>query len=242
MTTMEEKSMVVVFVHGFMGSSKSFMTFPQDISATLNAEVLFYEYETRGEYELKIKNLVEFLSNVTHPRVFILSHSMGGPLSIDACLKIDKPNIKGIISFDSPFFGLDPTITKAGVNRAQDAIKSVSSYIPSSNGWGMLAMGIGAAAALLATTQPQVKESVRCSNVRFRIASKPIQMSGWIVSNSWDRYGIFLLTMLGLIFSRGPHFIFTVYIFSYMTAIVSLFLLLQSLHLISVCRKWLQKM
>jgi pimeloyl-ACP methyl ester carboxylesterase len=155
-----KSKLLLIFVHGFMGSKDSFLTFPDDISQQFNADYLCYEYETKGEYDVKTKNLAQFLNNISNSHIVILSHSMGGPLSIDALKLRPNPRVKGVLTFDSPFFGLDPWITKAGANRAQDAINSVSSYLPKSSSWGMLAVGVGAAAALFAAARPAVKDAV----------------------------------------------------------------------------------
>jgi pimeloyl-ACP methyl ester carboxylesterase len=149
---------LLLFVHGFMGSSQSFLDFPKDLAHTLNAGFQHYEYDTKGEYTEKTRRLGEFLAKLPHSQIFILAHSMGGLISIDCCAQ-NSYNVKGILSFDSPFFGLDPLVTKAGASRAQDAIQSVSSYLPKSSSWGMLAMGVAAVGAI-ALSQPKVTEAI----------------------------------------------------------------------------------
>lgn len=111
----KEPVLQLVFVHGFMGSKDSFHSFPADLKSQLKmpTNALFFEFTTTGEYQQKVLAFTEWLqTNVSSPAM-ILAHSMGGPLSVDASRS--NKNIKGILTFDSPFFGLHPkTIASEG--------------------------------------------------------------------------------------------------------------------------------
>ena len=75
---------------------------------------------------------------------------MGGILAVDTALIL--PNILGIISIDSPFFGLSSNVTRHGLLKAKEAITKTTSIISNTRGgWGMLAAGLTAAAAFVAT-------------------------------------------------------------------------------------------
>jgi pimeloyl-ACP methyl ester carboxylesterase len=179
-----------------MGSEKSFQTFPDDLIANLNGFDMYqYEYETRGDFTKSMIQLAEYLGNLKNEEVYILAHSMGGPLSVDAALKLHKPIVKGIISFDSPFFGLNPSLVQAGYNRSKEAIDNVSQlvnsaaeYLPArkSSGWGLLAVGALAIAGFTAS-QPKVQEAL--TTVTSRLADS-FDFLGplWDVPNQTSRF------------------------------------------------------
>lgn len=149
---------LLLFVHGFMGSSESFKELPKEIQTFIQAQVSHFEYETKGEYNQSMIKLSEYL-NSQNQDIIILAHSMGGPLSIDATIHSNTRRVKGILTFDSPFFGLHPSLTQAGANRGMQIVNKVSEYIPKTNsGWGLLALGI--AGAVAAIQHPEVSKSV----------------------------------------------------------------------------------
>ncbi|KAJ1345073.1 hypothetical protein BSLG_000588 [Batrachochytrium salamandrivorans] len=149
-----------VFVHGFMGSNDSFHHFPKDLSTAIAhtsttpqpqyvLQTKHFAYDTQGDNAVVVEKLVSFLideasssASSTEPgrQVILLAHSMGGPLSVDAARKIHEMakgdvsqhavHIRGIISFDSPFFGLHPnTLSVAGSGRMQGALNDATGML-----------------------------------------------------------------------------------------------------------------
>jgi hypothetical protein len=154
---------LLVFIHGFMGSGESFLKFPADLSILLNykghdVETLTYEYETKGNNQRQVQKLMDYLmfhgSSTKYKSVFLLAHSMGGILALDAYQSLyqihDKSyfydhqhphtgddmrvltRIKGIIAFDSPFFGLaNNVILSTGVQKAAGVVKLAPALVKS---------------------------------------------------------------------------------------------------------------
>lgn len=174
-------SVEFVFVHGFMGSQRSFQQFPQDLKSEFKeSSVLHYEYETRGEWDSKVLQLTEYLKNLPqNASKIIIAHSMGGPLSVDAALRLgETANIRAIISYDSPFFGIHPkVIASDGMERVSGTISQITSGFSSvlnsfssprtdSNGkysrtiGGIAAFSLAATAFTAYNSSPAVKQVV----------------------------------------------------------------------------------
>ncbi|KAJ3366080.1 hypothetical protein HDU91_002004 [Kappamyces sp. JEL0680] len=185
--------LLLVFIHGFLGSHESFKDFPNDLKTHLEqsqegaalfaVDVLCYPaYETRGTNSRQVQKLMDWLvfngTSTKYSHVYLLAHSMGGLLSADAFrhlykLQLKKPdsssllsrisssvgslfsygpspaehsgddmrvlvNIAGIITFDSPFFGLHKNVAlqtalskaREGAAEVPAAIKAIPTMIP----------------------------------------------------------------------------------------------------------------
>jgi pimeloyl-ACP methyl ester carboxylesterase len=140
---------LLVFVHGFLGeSSKTFQEFPRDLKVALEREHRFptnsvlYNYESQGTDQVHrlLDFLLERVAESPSRPIVLLSHSMGGLLSLDVLresrlkLGLDLP-ITGILAFDTPFFGLHPNVLlDSGLKRVGAATTSfvdvVSSVLP----------------------------------------------------------------------------------------------------------------
>ena len=149
--------MFLVFVHGFMGNETSFQSMPQQLSTQLNCDFSLYCYDTKGSFDHKTKDLISYLMNLQKQDIILICHSMGGVLGVDAAKKCDF--CMGVVSIDTPFFGLDPQVVMQGSRKIQSAVSSTTNYVSSvKGGWGLLAAGIGAAVAFAATQQQQLKD------------------------------------------------------------------------------------
>jgi hypothetical protein len=165
----------LVFVHGFMGSQQSFRNFPLVLKKLLEdqgfeLEVLYYEYDTKGNNQRQTQRLMDFLISKCHTvqysKVILLGHSMGGILAADSYrflyqiegttdstnastlqrikswFSYSKPqlateeemrmllNIVGVITFDSPFYGLHPHLINASINKLPEIVPDLEIPIP----------------------------------------------------------------------------------------------------------------
>ncbi|KAJ3393780.1 hypothetical protein HDU92_007525 [Lobulomyces angularis] len=136
------KNPLILFIHGFQGSKDSFYDFPGDLydkvtEISNDLKVSFdtapYEYDCKGDATLHSEALADLLINEANstirPMVFLISHSMGGILLIDALRELKKlnkvrfkkdqfchsnleqvVNVGALISFDTPYFGVQHEI------------------------------------------------------------------------------------------------------------------------------------
>ncbi|WFC94930.1 hypothetical protein MBRA1_001568 [Malassezia brasiliensis] len=131
-------ALLVVFVHGFKGSAEStFEQFPDRLAHLLlqthpHAAIVsrvYPTYETRGSLEAAVDSLIAWLTTeVTayeqkHGRTCVLlcGHSMGGLVSMDAALQLQRstaqgkemwPRVIGVLAYDSPYLGVNPHVFK----------------------------------------------------------------------------------------------------------------------------------
>jgi triacylglycerol esterase/lipase EstA (alpha/beta hydrolase family) len=90
---MPQKPILIVFIHGFLGSAESFLEFPNHLKSFLtlkglDVEVLNFEYETKGSNSRQVQKLMDFLilhgSSAKYHGVYLAGHSMGGIMAADA--------------------------------------------------------------------------------------------------------------------------------------------------------------
>ncbi|KAJ1549950.1 hypothetical protein HK096_009525, partial [Nowakowskiella sp. JEL0078] len=91
-----------------------------------------HNYPTHGSNEHRVEEFVAYLQSQNCPNIVIIAHSMGGLLSVDAARKLRnlrqadrKVNICGILAFDSPYFGVNPSVVG---NQTEKVLKTVSSF------------------------------------------------------------------------------------------------------------------
>ncbi|KAG8731886.1 hypothetical protein FRC11_001779 [Ceratobasidium sp. 423] len=126
--------------------------------------LVFPAYETKGELQEAVERFVDWLTALTvqkevahhlkggsgKAKIVLCGHSMGGLIAAEALLSIarwrpDKdaplwPWIVGIIAFDTPYYGLHPSVfsnsaSKAAdyVSAAQQAFSAFNSFRPASS-------------------------------------------------------------------------------------------------------------
>ncbi len=223
------KKVLLVFIHGFLGSDQSFQEFPVHLQSRLTNElhlpvetIHYPKYDTRGDNRIQVKQLVDWLllnaTTIQYSHVVLCAHSMGGLLAADAYrtiydLKIPTTapnplvalfagigalfpgavplqtakiednaatdsqvksandpaeptvreliNIAGIVTFDSPLYGLHTALPLTGVNKAAAMAKGMTgtsaltaspatgtSLTPSS---ATIAMAVGIGAQLISS-------------------------------------------------------------------------------------------
>ncbi|KAF3931512.1 hypothetical protein ABW19_dt0205953 [Dactylella cylindrospora] len=124
------RTLLCVFIHGFVGDETSFRSFPAHFHELLTILVqdthivhtkVYPKFKTRDKISLAVDNFSRWLSNFESPTtdIILLGHSMGGLLAADICLLPPFPpgrhRILGHISFDTPFIGIHPGVITSGL-------------------------------------------------------------------------------------------------------------------------------
>ncbi|KAM0749837.1 hypothetical protein T439DRAFT_290110 [Meredithblackwellia eburnea MCA 4105] len=137
---------LLVFLHGFKGGADTFDAFPERITHILSQtypsnlftfkHVLYPPYQTRGELVQAVQLHKDWLTNLVNQHrkdfqninVVLLGHSMGGLVIADTMLSILRtapststqlaPNIIGLCAFDTPYWGLNPSVFKSTIEKA----------------------------------------------------------------------------------------------------------------------------
>ncbi|KAK4188196.1 hypothetical protein QBC35DRAFT_383151 [Podospora australis] len=128
------RTLLVVYIHGFMGNDSSFRSFPAHVHQFLKQRLaethvihtkIYPRYKTYKSIEVACDNFSKWLAPHESPTtdVVLVGHSMGGLLAADIAL-LDAPpdggppfrhRILGTVSMDAPLLGLHPGIVVAGI-------------------------------------------------------------------------------------------------------------------------------
>ncbi|EWC44240.1 hypothetical protein DRE_01066 [Drechslerella stenobrocha 248] len=124
------RTLLCVFIHGFVGDETSFRSFPAHFHELLTILVqdthvvhtkVYPKFKTRDRIGLAVANFSRWLSQFESPTtdIVLLGHSMGGLLAADTVLLAPLPpgrhRILGHVSFDTPFIGIHPGVVKSGL-------------------------------------------------------------------------------------------------------------------------------
>ncbi|KAJ5986627.1 hypothetical protein N7451_010992 [Penicillium sp. IBT 35674x] len=129
-----KRRLLLIYIHGFMGSEASFNDFPAHVHHLLTAVLsesyvvytrIYPRYKSRGEIQTAVDQFSNWLSphEVDDLDVILLGHSLGGILAADvALLQVHgipdlkpKHNILGLINFDVPLLGVHPRVIPTGI-------------------------------------------------------------------------------------------------------------------------------
>ncbi|KAJ5953336.1 hypothetical protein N7454_000232 [Penicillium verhagenii] len=128
-----KRRLLLIYIHGFMGSEASFNDFPAHVhhllSAVLSESYIVYtriypRYKSRGEIQTAVDQFSKWLSphEADDLDVILLGHSLGGILAADvALLQNEIPDgqprhrIFGLINFDVPLLGVHPRVIPTGI-------------------------------------------------------------------------------------------------------------------------------
>ncbi|KAL4781146.1 hypothetical protein BJX76DRAFT_336167 [Aspergillus varians] len=148
-----KRILLLIYVHGFLGSEDSFHQFPRhvhDILTVTLAEThqvftkIYPRYKSRGPLKTACQHFSQWLSPHESEGldVIILSHSLGGFVAAEVALLSSAENdtlkhqILGLVNFDVPFLGLHPRVIATGIGRifrghkAEDVDESSPSHQP----------------------------------------------------------------------------------------------------------------
>ncbi|KAL4981954.1 hypothetical protein BDW68DRAFT_195888 [Aspergillus falconensis] len=138
-----KRRLLLIYVHGFLGSEDSFHNFPREVHDLLKASLaqthttytkIYPRYKTRGPIHVARDNISQWLSPHMAPDldVILLGHSIGGLIAADVALAEScattgrHPNsdlnhqFVGLVAFDTPFLGLHPRVIATAAGRVFD--------------------------------------------------------------------------------------------------------------------------
>ncbi|KAJ9637206.1 hypothetical protein H2199_007492 [Coniosporium tulheliwenetii] len=129
------RRLLLVYIHGFMGTETSFQSFPAHVHNLVNITLadthvihtkIYPRYRSRRSMDFARDDFSKWLSPHESPDtdVILLGHSMGGLLSAEVVLlppyspatgHAFRHRILGTINFDTPFLGMHPGIVSSGL-------------------------------------------------------------------------------------------------------------------------------
>ncbi|KAH7152269.1 hypothetical protein B0J13DRAFT_259043 [Dactylonectria estremocensis] len=129
------RTLLVIYLHGFLGNDQSFRSFPAHVHALLTNMLvdshvihskIYPRYKTYRSVDVARDNFSAWLAphESATTDVILVGHSMGGILAADIVLMPDynpygqrlfKHRILGHVSLDCPFLGLHPGIIVSGI-------------------------------------------------------------------------------------------------------------------------------
>ncbi len=120
-----KRTLLLVYIHGFMGNETSFQSFPAHVHNLVTVKLegshvvhtkIYPKYKSRKAIEFARDAFSEWLSPHEGPDtdVVLLGHSMGGLLSAEVAL-LEGHRILGTINFDTPFLGMHPGVIASGL-------------------------------------------------------------------------------------------------------------------------------
>ncbi|KAL2223144.1 hypothetical protein M432DRAFT_538820 [Thermoascus aurantiacus ATCC 26904] len=129
-----KRKLLLVYIHGFMGTDTSFRSFPAHVHALLTHALaeshvvhskIYPRYKSRGAMEFARDDFSKWISphESETTDIILLGHSLGGILATEVALmpseagssEIFKHRILGIVNFDVPFLGLHPSVISTGI-------------------------------------------------------------------------------------------------------------------------------
>ncbi|KAJ5081499.1 hypothetical protein NUU61_009763 [Penicillium alfredii] len=153
-----KRRLLLVYVHGFMGSEASFHDLPAHLHNLLTSLLseshvvytrIYPRYKSHGEMRTAVHQFSAWLSphEADDLDIILLGHSLGGIVAADVAL-LQRHRILGLINFDVPFLGLHPRVIPTGIGASiprkdipaedklageQDSLGMTPVYNPASN-------------------------------------------------------------------------------------------------------------
>ncbi|CAF9922436.1 MAG: hypothetical protein ALECFALPRED_002085 [Alectoria fallacina] len=120
-----KRTLLLVYIHGFMGNETSFQSFPAHVHNLVTVKLegshivhtkIYPKYKSRKAIEFARDAFSDWLRPHEDPDtdVVLLGHSMGGLLSAEVAL-LEGHRIMGTINFDTPFLGMHPGVIASGL-------------------------------------------------------------------------------------------------------------------------------
>ncbi|KAJ5362345.1 hypothetical protein N7541_003189 [Penicillium brevicompactum] len=151
---LNKRKLLLIYIHGFMGSEASFLRFPAHVHQALMILLgkthiiytrIYPQYKCRGEMKDAIEQFSTWLSphEADDLDVILLGHSIGGALAAGVMLLPDLANtyrhprkhrILGLVNFDVPFLGLHPRVIFSGIRSLFRRTEDVNGAVPDKSG------------------------------------------------------------------------------------------------------------
>ncbi|EXJ71244.1 uncharacterized protein A1O5_05050 [Cladophialophora psammophila CBS 110553] len=130
------RTLLVVYIHGFLGTESSFKSFPAHVHSLLTpavaeTHVVYTKIYPRYKSRRNISFVRDDFSNWLAPRessttdVILVGHSLGGILAAEVVLipshfppgnsNLFQHRILGLMAFDTPFLGMHPGVVGTGI-------------------------------------------------------------------------------------------------------------------------------
>ncbi|KAI0381752.1 hypothetical protein F5Y04DRAFT_254274 [Hypomontagnella monticulosa] len=129
------RKLLVIYIHGFMGSDASFQSFPAHVHSYLKLALsdthvihtkIYPRYKTYKILDVARDNFSRWLAPHESPTtdVVLIGHSMGGLLAADVALMPSRNQyqpgyflhrILGTVGLDAPYLGLHASVITAGI-------------------------------------------------------------------------------------------------------------------------------
>ncbi|KAI9806278.1 MAG: hypothetical protein M1825_006393 [Sarcosagium campestre] len=132
-----KRTLLLVFIHGFLGDESSFRSFPAHLHNLLTVTLgethvvhtkIYPRYKSRRPIEFARDDFSKWLAPHESPTtdVVLLGHSMGGILSAEVVLLPQegpyatspgarRHRVLGTVNFDTPFLGMHPGVIVSGL-------------------------------------------------------------------------------------------------------------------------------
>ena len=134
-TATGRRTLLLIYIHGFMGDETSFKSFPAHVHNLLTITVaethvvhtkIYPRYRSRRPIEFARDDFSNWLCPHENDNtdVILIGHSMGGILAAEVALlypysptsnEAFRHRILGVIAFDTPFLGMHPGIIGTGI-------------------------------------------------------------------------------------------------------------------------------
>lgn len=172
---------LAIFIHGFRGSETTFLDFPSDLVAYLTShfgisiDTAPFSYDSTKPAKQAIDqlktSLVKEAASDIRPFVILIAHPIGGLIILDALNELKDlvsyekstpglVNIGGIITLDSPFYGVKhEIIADFGIQTMANQVERVVPGI-SRTGWGLLGATVLAVGGLAYTSSTRIRSRV----------------------------------------------------------------------------------
>ncbi|KAF2431979.1 hypothetical protein EJ08DRAFT_677850 [Tothia fuscella] len=131
----DQRTLLLIYIHGFMGNETSFQSFPAHVHNLVTVTLaeshvvhtkVYPRYKSRRTIDVAAEEFSRWLAPHESPKtdVILLGHSMGGLLAAEILLLPPvhsapgqgyRHRILGAINFDVPFLGMHPGVISSGI-------------------------------------------------------------------------------------------------------------------------------
>ncbi|KAL2842433.1 hypothetical protein BJX68DRAFT_270610 [Aspergillus pseudodeflectus] len=136
-----KRRLLLIYIHGFLGSEDSFYEFPRKVHDLLKAALsrthvvytkIYPRYKSQGPLGVARDDIIQWLSPHQAPDLdlILLGHSIGGLVAAEVALATTcnvtshtisssrlNHHFVGLVTFDAPFLGLHPRVVGTGISR-----------------------------------------------------------------------------------------------------------------------------